>query len=459
MNAAPRRLARAALFAAALAASLGAGPSPSNEEEAPPVVIPLRVADLAAPATERLTIDLAGAVERAGRDNLALRLSAARAAEAEGERASARAYPWPEVGVGALARHTDGRLQGTFGDLGTATFDTALANAIVRWDLNPGAAHFRNRAAGRSVEASRSGVAVAREQAGHDAATQYLELVGAAALASVARETRDEARTFLRMAEVLEEKGLGPGADVQRARAEVARRTQALTAAEEAFRLASARLAETLAVDPATWVIPTDDAIREPELPGTKGADALATRALTARPEARRAEEELEAARAAVEVLHWETWGPGLTLEAQRGTLGRGFSDTAGQSILGARLAWTFRPSEIGAVHAARARLDAARVNVETTHLRIRTEVVAAREKLEAARKRLPSAREALDASERALHISQTRFTGGLGNALEVLQAQEALAGARAEAVEILVEAHESIYDLRRALGEPLGAP
>ena len=78
---------------------------------------------------------------------------------------------------------------------------------------------------------------------------------------------------------------------------------------------------------------------------------------------------------------------------------------------------------------------------------------------MELARQRLGQSREALDAADRALSISRTRFTGGLGNSLEVLQAQDAAAAARAEAVSVLVEAHRAVLMLRRALGGSLDAP
>ncbi len=406
-----------------------------------------------------LTLDLRAVLERAGRANLDLRIAESRAEEEEGERRSAALRFWPSLGAGVLSRHTDGTLQGTFGDIGRSSFDTALASVILRWDLNPMATHLRFRAVGGEARAARADAEATRSGSQLEAAREYLELLGAAALVTVARKTQDDAANFLKITRALEEKGLGPGVDVARARSELAVRQQSLALAEQAFRVASARLAETLDMDPAAIILPEDTAIAVPALPETEAIDVHLARALADRPEVKAAAEEVASARARLASLRWETYGPSLALEAQEGLLGTSFPDARGQSIYGARLGWTFNAFQIGAVQAALSRLTTARLGEARMKQRIRTEVVTARESVELTRRRLDPAREALEAAEQALGISQVRFTGGLGSALEVLQAQDAVAATRAEAVRVLVEAHQAIYELRRAVGASLDAP
>ncbi len=417
------------------------------------------LADVGGKGTGAVTLDLPAVLERAGRQNLDVRISEAVSAEAEGERQSARAAWWPDLTLGALTRHTDGTLQGTFGDFGTTVFSTALANAILRWDLNPGATHFRRVATREQAAGAQANVLATRLQVQETAAARYLELVGAAALATVARHTRDDASEFLKLTRVLEEKGLGLGADVQRARAELARREGALALARRAFRIASARLAEALDLDPAATILPADETIMAPELPAVDDVSELLTRALASRQEMIAATREVGANESRLSALRWQAYGPNVALEAQQGYIGPTLPETSEQSFYCARVGWTIRPSDVGAQHAARARLERARLEQERTRLRIAAEVVEGREAVTLAGSRLLPAREALEAAEQALHFSQVRFGGGIGNALEVLQAQDAVAAARAEAVSVLVEAHEAVYRLRRVLGMPLDIP
>src|SRR2546428_1647411 len=194
------------------AGSLGAA-------EPPTLRIAVRPAELVAPGGEMRTLDLRAVLELAARDNLDSRVSAAEAAAAEGESQAFSGRWWPTFTVSALARHTDGTVQGTVGDIEMTVFSTALANAILRWELNPAATHLRSRTARQAAAAAVAGSEAARLKAQLAAATQYAQLLGAAGLTTVARQTRDDAAEVLRLTRLLEEEGLGLGGDVPTARA------------------------------------------------------------------------------------------------------------------------------------------------------------------------------------------------------------------------------------------------
>lgn len=420
---------------------------------------PVRLEDVKVSEAEAVTLDLPAVLGRAGRDNLDLRIARSDADAAEGERQRAAGRWWPDLGVGALARHTDGTVQGTFGELGRTVFGTALLNAIVRWDLNPGATFYRSRAARSEAGAAQASVEVTQQRSLLAAATRYIELAGAVVFVTVARQTHGDALEFLRLTTTLEQKGLGPGVDVQLARAEAARREEALAVTQRTFRVASARLAASLNLDPAVLILPAEATIDPVDLPEREEVGALVARALAGRPEVQAAGREVAAAESRVAALRWEAYGPGVTVEAQQGYLGTDFDDVFERSIYGAQIGWTFRPDQIGAVRAARARLQAARLDQERVSERIRAEVVLALEEVELSRRRQGIARRMLEAGEEALHISQVRFARGLGNSLEVLRAQDSVAAARAEAVTALVEARRSLFELRQALGERIDVP
>ena len=119
--------------------------------EPPTLRIAVRPAELVAPGGEMRTLDLQTVLDLAARENLDSRFSVAVAEAAEGEREASDARWWPTFTVSALARHTDGTVQGTVGDIETTVFSTALASAILRWELNPAATHLGRRSCSRRV--------------------------------------------------------------------------------------------------------------------------------------------------------------------------------------------------------------------------------------------------------------------------------------------------------------------
>ncbi len=433
--------------------SLLEGASDLEPHQNTPLTISIHVGDFPNLGSSPLTMDLLEVLERADTQNLSLRASQNATQVADAGLDAATYRWWPSISVGVLRSHTDGTLQGTFGDIGTSSFGTAIANAIVRWDLNPGQTHFQVQRAEREAAATHAGAEAARQETHLLAARLYLELVGTAALATVARQTQDDAEEFLNITVTLEENGLGPDVDVQRARTQLARRRQVLAAAYAAFRIASARLAEALNLKPDTTIVPRQEEIRAPGLPAPESQDSLIAQAILNRPETREAAENIAAAEAALSGFRWAAYGLDVAVGLQEGAVGQTFNDTGERTIYGAQIEWTFRPSQIGELRAVSARLEAFRIEEEKTRQRICREVVAAREGIELARQNLDYTGEALEAAERALKLSQLRFSGGLGSSLEFLDAQEALATVRINAVTVLVDAHRAVFELQRALG------
>ena len=170
---------------------------------------------------------------------------------------------------------------------------------------------------------------------------------------------------------------------MQRARAEAARRAQARAAAEEAFVLAYSRLAVSLDLDPTVTIVPRDEAVSPPALPAPAPLADLVARAVGGRPEIRIAARDVAAAQARLTALRWDAFGPGLSVEAQRGSIGTGLSGTGERSIYEAQLGWTLRPRAIAEQHTARARLETARLQEERTRQGIRSEVVQASQAVE----------------------------------------------------------------------------
>ncbi len=119
-------------------------------------------------------------------------------------------------------------------------------------------------------------------------------------------------------------------------------------------------------------------------------------------------------------------------------------------------LRWEFGVSSLGAVQAAEARSAAAASAARWQELQANREVIDAREAVATAEARVRSAREAVTASESARSLRDARYRQGLLPLSDVLDAQAALAGARALLLRSQWENRIARAQLQLALGLPV---
>jgi outer membrane protein TolC len=117
---------------------------------------------------------------------------------------------------------------------------------------------------------------------------------------------------------------------------------------------------------------------------------------------------------------------------------------------------WEFGVSSLGAVAAAEARSAAAASAARWQEIQASREVEEARQAVATADARVRSAREAVAASESARSLRQARHQQGLLPLSEVLDAQAALAGARALLLRSQWETRIARAQLELALGLPV---
>ncbi|MBS1109673.1 MAG: outer rane efflux protein, partial [Anaeromyxobacteraceae bacterium] len=117
---------------------------------------------------------------------------------------------------------------------------------------------------------------------------------------------------------------------------------------------------------------------------------------------------------------------------------------------------WEFGVSSLGGVQAAEARSAAAASAVRWQELQANREVNDARQAVATAEARVRSAREAVTASESARALRDARYRQGLLPLSEVLDAQAALAGARALLLRSQWENRIARAQLELALGLPV---
>lgn len=415
-------------------------------------------------ANAPLPIDLPTTLALAGAENTAVELARARTAESRAahEQTRSRFFPWIEPSVG-YRRH-EGRIQdvvGTIIDTDRQAYDVGAA-LVAEVDL--GQALFDTLAAKQRVRAAEQAGEAARRASIAAAATSYLELARAEASVEVADESVRIAEEYAGQLARAVEIGIAFLGDAHRARARVERNNQLASRAGVDRRIAAARLAERLALDPAV-----DLRVATPELAIWElvdletSQDALVQSALTRRAEIRSASAQLLAASADHDAARLGPWLPTLGGRASVFGLGGGQGDALGRFgdgyDYGVGLRWRIGPG--GLFDASRSRGTAARaeqVSIERTRIReqITLEVVEARTRALALAAQRAMAERMLESAEATLRLSRERREFGVGSVLETLAAEEELTRARLDYIGLVAEANAAQLELQRAIGADL---
>lgn len=439
-----------AVFAFGSAAAAEGSPAESRRHEIRLEPVQMRLIDPA----KSLPIDLASALALARAKNLDIRTAQARLAQARGARNEALGYLVPEYRGSFTASRISGRIQASFGDLESHTFNTFIPATGAALTLNPGRAVFDALAAHRNLAATEEDSAQVAQDVLAAVAQQYFTLQEAQARIKIAEEALAASRELARIGAEREERGTGLKVDVLRAEARAAADEVRLAEARKGLRDASVRLALTLKLDAAVTLFPLETVVRQrtivdPALP----LDELTQRAVASRPDLAAQLRRV----AAAENRHTATWagalGPTIAGSVEESAIGDRLDNLGDRQIYGGFIGFRLSPASIGQVQAATARLEEARVVEERLAQQVTADVITAREGVLTAGEKIEAALRGLRAAEVALDLSQVRFKGGVGIGLEVLDAQAALSEARSSVVAAIVAYDVAQVALLRAVG------
>ncbi|MDE3068970.1 MAG: TolC family protein [Verrucomicrobiota bacterium] len=417
--------------------------------------------------SDTLPIDLPTALRLAGAQNLDVQIARDRLKEAQADRASAleKFFPWLAPGVSYHRR--DGVAQAVpAGTISDAHFQSYSPGATVAAQMDLGDAIYTTLASKQVANAASHAFDAQRQDAVLAAAQGYFDLAKAQALVGAADEALQIARDYQNQLHEAVAAGIAFKGDELRAQTETEHDQILLRRAVERQRVAAAQLAQMLHLDATVELVPKASDLVPLTLVETNATlDALARQALQNRPELQRNRALTLAAR---DVKNGATYGPLIpTIEAQYfgGRLGGGPDAGPGnfgpESDLFAGVTWRIGPGglfDFGKIHSSRARLDARRAAEEKIHDQILREVVEARTRADSLHDQLATAQTDLTTADETLRLTQQRKDFGVGVVLENIQAQQALAQARADYLDILAEYDKAEYDLSRAIGGTLEA-
>ena len=403
---------------------------------------------------EARTINLAAAVALADRQNLDSQRAGARRRIAASEAREARLQWIPALSGSMGVLHTNGQVQGSFGDFRDVSFDTIVPFARFTLGLNPAETWFRNSAATHRSEAADAQEHSVRRLVLLRIAELYYKLVRGRASIDVFRMAAEDARALLQITDVLLRRGLGRGDDAARARAEVANAEQRLIEAERRFHEASINLAAALDIDPRVTLVPADDGtdvitLVSPDL----DLDEVLRRAVEARPEIAAARRNLDARRADRQSTAARLASPSVEVFYEEGAIGADVGRLAPLTRYGLEATWTISAGGFRAVKTASTRSEEASLALRQAEQEVRADAVAAWNDLRLQGARIEKARQARESAETTLRISQVRFRNGSSLAIEVLLAEQVVEQARLSEISAVVDYNTAQVRLRTEMG------
>ncbi len=411
-------------------------------------------------------IDLPTALKLAGAQNLDVQIARERVKEAKAQHEQARMqfFPWISPGVG-YKRH-DGNIQDVAGNIFDASKQSYNVGASLNAQLDLGDAIYKSLVARQLARAAEEAAEARRQETVFGAAAGYLELARAKSAVGVALESvrlaDDYAQQLLRAVEA----GIAFKGDAFRAQVQVEKNQITLRQAQEQQRVASARLAQTLRLQPSTVLAPEETELAPLTLMETNAAlDTLMGRAMTSRPELRQFDAQAQAAKKASDGAQYGPLIPTIGAQAYLGGLGGGrngslshFDDTQ-DYLLG--LSWKIGPGGLfdrSRIRAADARMRSGELELAKVRDEVGRQVVEAHTRVYSLSDQLAMSKRALAAAEQLFKLTRERKQFGVGVVLEDILAEQDLTRARLDYLNAVAEFDKAQFALQRAVGGGDGA-
>jgi outer membrane protein TolC len=411
---------------------------------------------------EVLQLDFQEAIERGLRNNLGLLLSSDQTIMARGEK-------WKELSD--LLPNLSARIQEDAQTLSLTAlgfkgnlFPFPLPRVIgpfnymdARVSLSQSLFNFKQleqeRAASEGLKSAQYSLKDARELVVLAVGNAYLVAIANAARIETANAQVANAQALYDKAVDQQKAGLNPAIDTLRAHVELQTRQQQLIAARNDYAKQLLTLARVIGLPPGQEFVLTEKAPYQALTP--LPVDFYLQRAYASRADYQAAEAQVRSAellRRAATAGHY----PSVDLSANFGDIGTtpGQSNGTWQVNGGLNIPIFAGGKTHSDVLEAEAQLKQARQQLGDVRGRIDYEVRGALLDLSSAAEQVEVARSSVDLADQTLVQSKDRFSAGVTDNLEVVQAQEAVAGAHENYIESLYAHNLAKVELARAIGD-----
>jgi outer membrane protein TolC len=445
----------------------------------PAVSLPLPPRPEAVPDTKPYPINLPTALRLANVNPLDVALATARLRVAAAQYDRAKVLWLPNINAGVDYFRSDGRIQDVTGNVFTTSKSTFLVGAGPAATFAVTEAIHAPLAARQVILARSADVQAARNDSLNAVAEAYFNVQQARGEVAGSIAAAARADDLVRRTDKLAP-GFVPTVEVSRARAELARRRQAVESAYERWQVASSDLARLLLLDPTTVVVPEEDPDLRVELVDlSRPVDELIPLALTSRPElasnqalvqatlARLRQEKVRPLVPSIIIRGVGSNQPGLMGGYFGGGINDNLSNFGARNAVDIQAIWEFQNLGFGnaaSVHERQADNRVAMLELFRTQDRVAAEVAQALARAKRATARVAEA----EAGVRAATESADKNLQGLGETqrigerlLLVLRPQEAVAAVTAldqayrDYYTAVADSNRAHFALYRALGCP----
>ena len=412
--------------------------------------------------SEVLQIDFKDAIDRGLRNNLGLLLASDQAQSARGERWRQLAELLPNLSARA---QEDVQTQ-SLSALGFngSVFHVPVPRVIgpfnyfdLRANLSQSVFSYKalesERAASVSQKAADLNLKDARELVVLAVGNSYLQAIAASARVETAEAQVKSAQALYDKAADQQKAGLSPAIDALRSQVELQTRKQQLIAARSNLEKSTLSVARIIGLALGQQFVLTEKAPYQALTP--LAFETYLQRAFTGRADYQAAVAQVQSAELSRKAAAAGRY-PSIDLDANYGDIGVNPGQSNGTwQVFGGVSIPIFAGNRVHAdVLQADAQLKQARAQLGDLRGRIDYEVRTALLDLNTAEQQVEVARSSVDLAEQALAQSQDRFTAGVADNLEVVQAQESVASAHESYIQSLYAHNLAKVELAYAIGD-----
>ncbi len=421
------------------------------------------------PTSEVLQIDFERAIDLGLQYNLGLLLSMDQSESARGQRWKELSNLLPNVSANAienvetesLAALGFNKLGPYFAAPGSTTKFPAVIPAFnyfdVRASVNQSIFNFgnlqRERAANESLKVADFNSKDARELVVLAVGDVYLQAISDAARVETVEAQVKTAQALYNRAVDQQKAGVTPAIDSLRAQVELQTRQQQLIVARNELAKQRLTVARVIGLPPGQEFVLTEKAPYQALTPLPLGI--YLQRAYTSRSDYKAAQAQVRAAEFSIRAAAAGRY-PSLDISANAGEIGVNPSQASGTwQVTGGLNIPIFAGNRVHSDElVANSQLKQARSQLANLRGQIDYEVRTSLLDLQAAADQVEVARSNVDLAEQTLVQSQDRFTAGVTDNLEVVEAQESVAGAHESYIESLYAHNLAKVELARAIGD-----
>jgi outer membrane protein TolC len=414
-------------------------------------------------AAEVRPITLTSALALAGANNLELAIVREELAEARANHLSAIEQFFPSVEAGGGFRQHDGNSQTTEGRIIDVNKQTYTAAGLLAADIKIGTAIYNELSSRQLVKAAKHHTDAQRNDALYQAAEAFFHLARARSSAAIAAEAVRIANDYRDQLQNAVDAGLAREGEAERAETQARRGQILFEKAKLDQRIAAARLATILNIDPSIELEADIQSLVPIYLIDPKASvGGLVSQALASRPELLRSELQRDAARTKRDAAIYAPIVPALGAETSWGGLGGGDGNSGPANFNNASdyyvgLSWKIGPGGLfdpAAIQSGNARFRKAGHEYANRRNQIVEDVVSAFARTDSLARQLRFAALAVESSRKSLNLADQRREFEIAEILENMDAQRDLTVARLDHAAAIAEHNIAQFSLLRAIGK-----